>query len=169
MTDVVCVCARACTQITAGADTLTVSWAGATAATDGSLTIKLCYDDSEIASKPWRKFKDAIEKNKQCQQTVVESSALATSVPYSPATYDIAIPRNIAPAKYTVQVLNSDPASGYTQWGETSCAFTIGTYDRLPSSLVGTMSFLIAFSIVAGTAGYMIDRKKQNAAAAAFR
>ena len=26
----------------------------------------------------------------------------------------------------------------------------------------------IAFSIIAGTAGYMFDRKKQNAAAAAF-
>ena len=167
MTDVAC--ARACTQITAGASTLTVSWTGATVATDGSLTIKLCYDDSEIASKPWRKYKDAIAKNKQCQQTVVESSALATSVPYSPATYDIEIPRNIAPAKYMVQVLNSDPTNGYTEWGETSCAFSIDTYERLPSTLVGTMSFLIAFSIVAGTAGYMIDRKKQNAAAAAFR
>jgi len=53
------------TGITAGADTLTVSWTGATVATDGSLTIKLCYDDSETGSKPWRKYKDAIEKNKQ--------------------------------------------------------------------------------------------------------
>jgi hypothetical protein len=152
----------------AGADTLTVSWTGVTQKTGGELTIKLCYDKSQITSRPWRKFKDNIDKNKQCQQTVVESSALMTGVDHSKTSIDIPIPRNIAPSRYTVQVLNKDATNGYTQWGQSTCSFAVDTYDRLPSSLVGTMSFLIAFSIIAGTAGYMFDRKKQNAAAAAF-
>jgi hypothetical protein len=46
--------------------------------------------------------------------------------------------------------------------------FTVETYDRLPTALVGTMSFFIAFSIVSGLAGYMIDAKRQNAAAAQY-
>jgi len=152
----------------AGADTITVAWSGVVAQTGGSLTIMLCYDNSELLSKPWRKKGDIIAKNKRCKQTVIESSELVKAVDHSLTTYSVPIPRNTAPAKYVVQVLNTNPTSGYTQYGESKCAFKINTYDRLPDSLVGTMSFLIAFSLVAGTAGYMLDRKKQNAIASEY-
>ena len=39
------------------------------------MMVKLCYDDSELASKPWRKKKDIVNKNKRCKQTVVESDS----------------------------------------------------------------------------------------------
>ena len=155
----------------AGADSITVAWSGFTPAADSTLTVKLCYDDSELPGKPWRKFKDEIAKNKQCKQTVVESAALQTGIDPTSGTgsVEIEIPRNIAPAKYSIQVLESTDADGYTTYGhDETCSFTVDTYDRRPQALVGTMSFFIAFSIVAGTAGYMIDNKRQSAAAAAY-
>lgn len=156
----------------AGADSITVAWSGFTPAADSTLTVKLCYDDSELTGKPWRKFNDVVTKNKQCKQTVVESAALKTGIDPASGTgsVEIEVPRNIAPAKYSIQVLESTDADGFTTYGQTadSCAFTVDTYDRRPQALVGTMSFFIAFSIVAGTAGYMIDNKRQSAAAAAY-
>jgi hypothetical protein len=155
----------------AGADSITVAWSGFTPAADSTLTVKLCYDDSELTGKPWRKFKDEIAKNKQCKQTVVESAALQTGIDPTSGTgsVEIEIPRNIAPAKYSIQVLESTAADGYTAWGhDETCSFTVDTYDRRPQALVGTMSFFIAFSIVAGTAGYMVDAKRQSAAASAY-
>lgn len=156
----------------AGADSITVAWSGFTPAADSTLTVKLCYDDSELPGKPWRKFKDEIAKNKQCKQTVVESAALQTGIDPASGTgsVEIKVPRNIAPAKYSIQVLESTAADGFTTYGETAdaCAFTVDTYDRRPQALVGTMSFFIAFSIVAGTAGYMVDAKRQSAAASAY-
>ena len=155
----------------AGADSITVSWSGFTPAADSTLTVKLCYDDSELPGKPWRKFKDEIAKNKQCKQTVVESAALQTGIDPTSGTgsVEIEIPRNIAPAKYSIQVLESTAADGFTAWGQDeTCSFTVDTYDRRPQALVGTMSFFIAFSIVAGTAGYMVDAKRQSAAASAY-
>jgi hypothetical protein len=75
---------------------------------------------------------------------------------------------NIAPAKYFIQVLESD-SSGYVRYGDDiTCTFEVVTYDRLPQALVGTMSFFIAFSIIVATAGTMYDYKKQNAAAAQY-
>jgi len=154
----------------AGADSITVAWSGFTPAADSTLTVKLCYDDSELPGKPWRKFNDVVTKNKQCKQTVVESAALQTGIDPSDGSVEIKLPRNIAPAKYSIQVLESTAADGYTTYGQTAdaCAFTVDTYDRRPQALVGTMSFFIAFSIVAGTAGYMVDSKRQSAAAAAY-
>ena len=155
----------------AGADSITVAWSGFTPAADSTLTVKLCYDDSELPGKPWRKFNDVVTKNKQCKQTVVESAALQTGIDPASGTgsVEIEVPRNIAPAKYSIQVLESTAADGYTTYGhDETCSFTVDTYDRRPQALVGTMSFFIAFSIVAGTAGYMIDNKRQSAAAAAY-
>ena len=138
------------------------------------MMVKLCYDDSELASKPWRKKKDIVNKNKRCKQTVVEADYLKAGIPVtgSPAPttghVDIPLPLNIAPAKYFIQVLESD-SSGYVRYGDDStCTFEVVTYDRLPQALVGTMSFFIAFSIIVATAGTMYDYKKQNAAAAQY-
>ena len=40
------------------------------------MMVKLCYDASELGSKPWRKKKDIVNKNKRCKQTVVEADYL---------------------------------------------------------------------------------------------
>jgi hypothetical protein len=143
-----------------------VAWTN-TASGSNSITVKICYDASELGSKPWRKKNDVVSKNKQCKQTVVEAAHLTTGVLASTANVDIPLPLNIAPAKYFIQVLESS-ASGYERYGDDTCTFEVTTYDRLPSGLVGTMSFFIAFSIIVATAGTMYDYKKQTTAAAQY-
>jgi len=147
-----------------------VVWSGASGTAGNTIMVKLCYDASELGSKPWRKKKDVVNKNKRCKQTVVEADYLKTGItaPTSGGgNVDIPLPLNTAPAKYFIEVLESG-ASGYERYGDDSCSFTVVTYDRLPSGLVGTMSFFIAFSIIVATAGTMYDYKKQNAAAAQY-
>ena len=164
-------CIHARTQVAkAGVDTLTVGISGVTAVEANSLVVKICYDSAEIVDKPWRKKNDVITKNKQCKQTAVESAALVTGVATDATSVEIEVPGNTAPSHYSIQVLQADADGGFTQWGSSGadCMFTVETYDRLPTALVGTMSFFIAFSIVSGLAGYMIDAKRQNAAAAQY-
>jgi hypothetical protein len=150
---------------------INVAWTGAsTSATNDAIMVKLCYDASELASKPWRKKKDIVNKNKRCKQTVVEADFLTAGVATGAGgagNVDIPIPMNIAPAKYFIQVLQTS-SNTYERYGDDSCSFEIETYERLPQSLVGTMSFFIAFSIIVATAGTMYDYKKQNAAAAQY-
>jgi hypothetical protein len=146
----------------AGADSITVAWTGVNAG--DTVDVKLCYTD--IASKPWRKFKDAVKKNKKCKQTAVEKDNLVVGATGTSVTIPVEL--NIAPAMYTIQVLSKDSTGGYTSYANDACAFTVDTYERLPTNLVGTMSFFIAFSIIVATAGTWYDYKKQNAAAAAW-
>jgi hypothetical protein len=151
-------------------NSINVAWTGASTTSGNTMMVKLCYDDSELASKPWRKKKDIVNKNKRCKQTVVEADYLKAGITGGSATgnVDIPLPLNIAPAKYFIQVLESD-SSGYVRYGDDiTCTFEVVTYDRLPQALVGTMSFFIAFSIIVATAGTMYDYKKQNAAAAQY-
>ena len=146
----------------AGVDSITVAWTGVNAG--DTVDVKLCYTD--IASKPWRKYKDDVKKNKKCKQTAVEKDNLVVGATGTSVTIPVEL--NIAPAKYTIQVLSKDSTGGYTSYANDACAFTVDTYDRLPSNLVGTMSFFIAFSIIVATAGTWYDYKKQTAAAAAW-
>ena len=71
----------------------------------------------------------------------------------------IPVELNIAPTTYTIQILSKDSTAGTTR--ERRCAFKVESYERLPTNLVGTMSFFIAFSIVVATAGTWYDYKKQ--------
>ena len=147
----------------AGVDSITVSWAESLASGD-SVDVKLCYTD--VASKPWRKFKDNVKKNKKCKQTAVEKANIAVGETGSQVTIPVEL--NIAPTTYTIQVLRKDSTGGYTAYKNDACVFKIESYERLPTNLVGTMSFFIAFSIIVATAGTWYDYKKQNAAAAAW-
>ena len=146
----------------AGVDSITVSWTGV--ASGDSVDVKLCYTD--IASKPWRKFKDNVKKNKKCKQTAVEKDNIAVGETGSSVTIPVEL--NIAPTTYTIQVLSKDSTGGYTAYANDLCEFKVESYERLPTNLVGTMSFFIAFSIVVATAGTWYDYKKQSAAAAAW-
>jgi len=59
-----------------GASEVEISWSNMTIAAD-SLSIKLCFTDERISERPWRKYVDEIDKNKQCWQglTLVHISA----------------------------------------------------------------------------------------------
>ena len=146
----------------AGVDSITVEWTGVLAGE--SVDVKLCYVD--VASKPWRKFKDNVKKNKKCKQTAVEKANIAVGETGSSVTIPVEL--NIAPTTYTIQVLSKDSTGGYTAYANDVCEFKVESYERLPTNLVGTMSFFIAFSIVVATAGTWYDYKKQSAAAAAW-
>ena len=146
----------------AGVDSITVSWTEVPAGE--SVDVKLCYVD--VASKPWRKFKDNVKKNKKCKQTAVEKDNIAVGETGSSVTIPVEL--NIAPTTYTIQILSKDSTGGYTSYANDACAFKVESYERLPTNLVGTMSFFIAFSIVVATAGTWYDYKKQSAAAAAW-
>ena len=154
-------CVSGTQTVKAGVDSITVSW---TVASGDSVDAKLCYTD--IASKPWRKFKDNVKKNKKCKQTAVEKANIAVGETGSSVTIPVEL--NIAPTTYTIQILSKDSTGGYTSYANDACAFKVESYERLPTNLVGTMSFFIAFSIVVATAGTWYDYKKQSAAAAAW-
>ena len=156
-------CVSGTQTLKAGVDSITVSWAESLASGD-SVDVKLCYTD--VASKPWRKFKDNVKKNKKCKQTAVEKANIAVGETGSQVTIPVEL--NIAPTTYTIQVLRKDSTGGYTAYKNDACVFKIESYERLPTNLVGTMSFFIAFSIVVATAGTWYDYKKQSAAAAAW-
>ena len=156
-------CQSGTQTLKAGVDSITVSWGNQVASGD-SVDVKLCYTD--IKSKPWRKFKDNVKKNKKCKQTAVEKANIAVGETGSSVTIPVEL--NIAPTTYTIQILSKDSTGGYTAYGNDACAFKVESYERLPTNLVGTMSFFIAFSIVVATAGTWYDYKKQSAAAAAW-
>lgn len=155
-------CVSGTQTLKAGVDSITVSWTGVAAGE--SVDVKLCYTD--VASKPWRKFKDNVKKNKKCKQTAVEKANIAVGETGSSVTIPVEL--NIAPTTYTIQILSKDSTGGYTSYANDACAFKVESYERLPTNLVGTMSFFIAFSIVVATAGTWYDYKKQSAAAAAW-
>ena len=155
-------CVSGTQTLKAGVDSITVSWTGVAAGE--SVDVKLCYTD--VASKPWRKFKDNVKKNKKCKQTAVEKANIAVGETGSSVTIPVEL--NIAPTTYTIQILSKDSTGGYTAYANDACAFKVESYERLPTNLVGTMSFFIAFSIVVATAGTWYDYKKQSAAAAAW-
>ena len=155
-------CVSGTQTLKAGVDSITVSWTGVPAGE--SVDVKLCYVD--VASKPWRKFKDNVKKNKKCKQTAVEKANIAVGETGSSVTIPVEL--NIAPTTYTIQILSKDSTGGYTSYANDACAFKVESYERLPTNLVGTMSFFIAFSIVVATAGTWYDYKKQSAAAAAW-
>jgi len=155
-------CVSGTQTLKAGVDSITVAWSGV--ASGDSVDVKLCYTD--VASKPWRKFKDNVKKNKKCKQTAVEKANIAVGETGSSVTIPVEL--NIAPTTYTIQILSKDSTGGYTSYANDACAFKVESYERLPTNLVGTMSFFIAFSIVVATAGTWYDYKKQSAAAAAW-
>ena len=78
-------CVSGTQTLKAGVDSITVSWTGV--ASGDSVDVKLCYTD--IASKPWRKFKDNVKKNKKCKQTAVEKANIAVGETGSSVTIPV--------------------------------------------------------------------------------
>merc|ERR1712100_257477 len=72
-----------------------------------TIAIKLCFHKDKIVDRPWRKFKDNINKNKQCWQTAKLAKFLKEGIAYdSSGSALIELPMNTAPSTYSVQVLS---------------------------------------------------------------
>lgn len=129
------------------------------------MSVKLCFTKDRIAERPWRKFEDDINKNKQCWQTAEMAKFLKQDVPFATAgSISIPLPVNTAKSTYTVQVFSQDASDTYQEWGDsldTSCKITTHIYDNQPDSLKGTQAFFTVFSIVVLVAAYSYDRSKQ--------
>mmetsp|Transcript_3291 Transcript_3291/g.14333 ORF Transcript_3291/g.14333 Transcript_3291/m.14333 type:complete len:199 (+) Transcript_3291:157-753(+) len=154
--------------LTGGADSITVKWSDFTESAD-TIAIKLCFHKDKIVDRPWRKFKDNINKNKQCWQTAKLAKFLKEGIAYdSSGSALIELPMNTAPSTYSVQVL-SQAGGTYKQWGDSKtytqtadkCAHvTTAIYENQPSTLVGTQAFFTVFSIVVLIVSYCYDRSK---------
>lgn len=156
--------------LTGGADSITVKWSDFTVSAD-TIAIKLCFHKDKIVDRPWRKFKDNINKNKQCWQTAKLAKFLKEGIAYDSSGSGsalIELPMNTAPSTYSVQVL-SQAGGTYKQWGDSKtytqtadkCAHvTTAIYENQPSTLVGTQAFFTVFSIVVLIVSYCYDRSK---------
>ena len=105
--------------LTGGADSITVKWSDFTEPAD-TIAIKLCFHKDKIVDRPWRKFKDNINKNKQCWQTAKLAKFLKEGIVYDSSGSGselIELPMNTAPSTYSVQVL-SQAGGTYKQWGD---------------------------------------------------
>ena len=103
--------------LTGGADSITVKWSGFGNAAD-SMSIKLCFHKDKTVDRPWRKYNDNINKNKQCWQTAKLKKFLKEGIDYVAAgTETIELPMNTAPSTYSVQVLSKKDGT-YEQWGD---------------------------------------------------
>lgn len=154
--------------LTGGADSITVKWSGFGNAAD-SMSIKLCFHKDKTVDRPWRKYKDNINKNKQCWQTAKLKKFLKEGIDYVAAgTETIELPMNTAPSIYSVQVLSKKDGT-YEQWGDSKeytqtsdkCAhITTAIYENQPSALVGTQAFFTVFSIIVLVVSYAYDRSR---------
>lgn len=154
--------------LTGGADSITVKWSGFGNAAD-SMSIKLCFHKDKTVDRPWRKYKDNINKNKQCWQTAKLKKFLKEGIDYVAAgTETIELPMNTAPSTYSVQVLSKKDGT-YEQWGDSKeytqtsdkCAhITTAIYENQPSALVGTQAFFTVFSIIVLVVSYAYDRSR---------
>mmetsp|Transcript_9362 Transcript_9362/g.37941 ORF Transcript_9362/g.37941 Transcript_9362/m.37941 type:complete len:199 (+) Transcript_9362:152-748(+) len=154
--------------LTGGADSIKVNWSDFTESAD-TIAIKLCFHKDKTVDRPWRKFKDNINKNKQCWQTAKLAKFLKEGIGYSSSGSElIELPMNTAPSTYSVQVL-SQAGGTYKQWGDSKtytqtadkCAHvTTAIYENQPSTLVGTQAFFTVFSIIVLIVSYAYDRSR---------
>lgn len=156
--------------LTGGADSIRVKWSDFTVPAD-TIAIKLCFHKDKTVDRPWRKFNDNINKNKQCWQTAKLAKFLKEGIVYDSSGSGselIELPMNTAPSTYSVQVL-SQAGGTYKQWGDSKtytqtadkCAHvTTAIYENQPSTLVGTQAFFTVFSIVVLIVSYTYDRSK---------
>lgn len=49
--------------------------------------LRLCFSNSDIKDRPWRKFKDVIKKDKQCKSTADDAALVTWDVGAIPATF----------------------------------------------------------------------------------
>ena len=135
-----------------------------------TVDIKLCFLDSKIKERPWRKYVNNLEKNKQCWQTAdmlkILKKAATTTLADGTGSVSVDLPVNIAPSEYTVMVYSKDADGAFTQWQDSkenddSCAIKTKIYNNMPTSLVGVQAFFTVFSILVLGGSYTYDRYKQ--------
>ena len=155
------------TEYLSGASEIAVSYTGFPRGE--TVDVKLCFTKAKIFERPWRKYADNIENNKQCWQTAELAKFLkqgaATTDAAGAGSASLALPVNTAPSEYTIQVISKDAAGAYTQWADSvnnpsSCEIKTKIYNNMPSSLVGVQAFFTVFSIVILVASYTYDRAK---------
>ena len=156
------------TEYTSGASSIDVSYTGFPAGE--TVDIKLCFTDDKIKERPWRKFVNNLEKNKQCWQTadllkILKKGAVTTGSDGT-GSVSVELPVNIAPSEYTVMVYSKDADGAFTQWQDSknnaaSCPIKTKIYNNLPTSLVGVQAFFTVFSILVLVGSYTYDRAKQ--------
>ena len=115
--------------LTGGADSITVKWSDFTEPAD-TIAIKLCFHKDKIVDRPWRKFNDVIDDNKQCWQTETANyTVLKEGIAYDSSGSGsalIKLPMNTAPSTYSVQVLSQGGSNyckavgQYCQWGDSN-------------------------------------------------
>lgn len=147
-----------------GVSNVEVSWSNFSLPAT-KMAVKLCFTTDRTAERPWRKFDNDINKNKQCWQTAKMAKFFKQDAPFATSgSLSIPLPVNTAPSTYTVQVFSQDAGGAYQEWGDsldTSCKITTRIYDNQPDSLKGTQGFFTVFSIVVLVVAYGYDRSKQ--------
>jgi len=146
-------------RLKGGSDSLTIRWTGADEP-HTQIAVKICYVDGDIVDRKWRKYKPVIDLNKQCKQTAEEQDFLVSAFA-STATFGfktVKLGQNIAPARYTIQVLARNETD-YTQFGDSSMCFEVYSRENVPTGLTVVMGIFMAISIVFGTAVYAKYRR----------
>ena len=156
------------TDYLSGASSLDISYTGFPAGE--TVDIKLCFTKEKIKERPWRKYVNNLEKNKQCWQTadllkILKKGAVTTGSDGT-GSVSVELPVNIAPSEYTVMVYSKDADGAFTQWQDSkenaaSCPIKTKIYNNLPTSLVGVQAFFTVFSILVLVGSYTYDRAKQ--------
>ena len=159
------------TEYTSGASSIDVSYSDFPAGE--TVDIKLCFTDEKIKERPWRKYVNNLEKNKQCWQTadmlkILKKGATTTAADGS-GSVAVELPVNVAPSEYTIMVYSKDADGAFTQWQDSknnaaSCAIKTKIYNNMPTSLVGVQAFFTVFSILVLVGSYTYDRAKQAVA-----
>ena len=156
------------TEYTSGASSIDVSYTGFPAGE--TVDIKLCFTDDKIKERPWRKYVNNLEKNKQCWQTAdllkIFKKAAVTTGSDGAGSVSVELPVNVAPSEYTIMVYSKDADGAFTQWQDSkenaaSCPIKTKIYNNLPTSLVGVQAFFTVFSIFVLIGSYTYDRAKQ--------
>jgi hypothetical protein len=138
-----------------------------------TVDIKLCFTDEKIKERPWRKYVNNLEKNKQCWQTAdmlkILKKGATTTASDGTGSVSVELPVNVAPSEYTIMVYSKDADGAFTQWQDSknnadSCAIKTKIYNNMPTSLVGVQAFFTVFSILVLIGSYTYDRAKQAVA-----
>ena len=144
-----------------------IEWTGFSTDAADTMAIKMCYSKDKIKDRPWRKFVDGIDKNKQCIQSADKKKFLLESFSaQSSGSKSIKLPMNTAPSDYTFQVLQIRNGA-YTMYADSKeqadkgGVITTTIYDTQPTSLKATQAFFCVFSILVLIVAYGYDRSKQ--------
>lgn len=121
--------------------------------------VKLCFTKESLIDRPWRKFKDDVEKNKQCVPKAIDTLdwSLDSGLPNSKTwTIKSMVPRCTA----YLRVFALDKDDNYLLYGDTDI-FQINGYDGLtPGITIGSIILsIVSIGILGGYFLYTIMKK----------